>query len=437
MLLLPAVNETEAMNAIKTGVGVKKYLMIMSSFFIVSMYGMDLDSGVGLDKELQPYWSSMPLEVMVAVKNENEKDKKIVYHLGGSEPWCMPYSLRTVDPVNLTYVNQIDVDLTPDPVKPILLDPQFWHTSWRLCLDRVNTNDCFKKGGSNYGGNGGIFFDGINSNRLALVAQAGERKYGMYVLHQSPDNAGTVEHATYVQPIMQADGALSSIMLHREVNRCVRGIKNAHQNTDNPHVIAIDDICAKTDINEDASIPLETDGHLGLDTMPSPDKCVTVASLNTNFVLEKAIYLGKNNYLGLTEDGDLIFFWLDEHNQLKYAPQITGKTFKDIDVDETIKTESGFMPRVGLLATNGDVYLTDLRMGKSPILLYSRTLGYPDYIFRFFYDKEQCAVVYNKAMGGYDTFHVWPDNFNLLLACASFKYGQQKYGQSAMAIEEK
>jgi hypothetical protein len=172
---------------------------------------------------------------------------------------------------------------------------------------------------------------------------------------------------------------------------------------------------------------------------------VPVASLATNFVLRKAVYIGKNTYLGLTEEGDMISFCLNDQNQIEYAQQkCANKKFIDIDVDETIKTKTGFMPHIGLLAKNGDVYLTNLLMGEMPTLLYTGTLNNPDNIFRFFYDKGQCAVVYcdafrfgqsvvyGDANNCYDTFHVWHSNFNLVLACMSLKNSQE-----SMIKEEK
>jgi hypothetical protein len=152
-----------------------------------------------------------------------------------------------------------------------------------------------------------------------------------------------------------------------------------------------------------------------------------VASLATNFVLRKAVYIGKNTYLGLTEEGDMISFCLNNQKQIEYAQQkCANKKFKDIDVDETVKTKTGFMPHIGLLAKNGDVYLTNLLMGEMPTLLYIGTLNNPDNIFRFFYDKGQCAVVYRDAHNCYDTFHVWHSNFNLILAWVSLKNSQQQ-----------
>ncbi len=426
----------------------KKFLFIATAcIFVATIKSMQ-------DEELKSCWSLMSLEFMHAVKQKNiSSHEKVMYKFETfKEDLCISYSLRSIDPVNVTFEGQENVDLTPDPEKSIVLDPQFWPKRWCLCSKRANTNDHFRilmrpfadkieetyyqeiipiipvktwVYGPQY-----RLFEGINNHRLALFAISDAKLHQLCVFHQSSDNSGTVKPEAYTQPAMVQNGWLRSLLLHREMNRCVRGIKNAYDNVGKPHCITIGDICER--INKNTETLISTMWGL-----PSPHEHMLVASLATDFVLRKAIYLGKNTYLGLTEEGNLLSFWLDDQNQLGYAFQKTGKTFKDIDVDETVKTDSGFMPRVGLLAKNGDVYLTDLRMGKSPILLYSRTLGYPDYIFRFFYDKEQCAVVYNKAMGGYDTFHVWPDNFNLLLACASFKYGQQKYGQSAMAIEEK
>jgi hypothetical protein len=393
----------------------KRFLLITWSLFFMAARGMEQED---------PFLMScktLPLELFVAQKDEDIRNDKIMYSFGSvGSGWVMSYALRTISPVKATYESKTaEADLTPDQNVPILLDPQLWNqgTRWGLCLDSVNICDRFRINATSFRVET-LFFEGINNNRLALVAQSNKKQHKFYVLHQSPDNAGTVQHHTYVQPIVFGDGELRSLLLHREINRCVGGIKNAYTNIAMPHAIAIGDIHKKEDRSIDCGVPLETeDGHLSLLTLPAEDRYECIASLATNFVLRKAIYLGKNTYLGLTDEGDIISFWLNDGQLIEYAQQkCGGKKFKDIDVDETVKTESGFMPRIGLLACNGDVYLSDLCKGEKPILLYTRTLEEPDSIHRFFYDKGQCAVAY-KDGNSYDTFHVWPDGFNLALAC--------------------
>src|SRR5690348_16449461 len=103
-----------------------------------------------------------------------------------------------------------------------------------------------------------VCFDGINDNQLSLVAHANESRYKVYVLKQTDEN--TARNPKKLSPAIAGKDCLQSILLHRECDRCVLGIKFVKPTTGKIHRIDIKDV--------------------------SPCNSKLVASLVTNFVIK-------------------------------------------------------------------------------------------------------------------------------------------------------
>src|SRR5579859_7965963 len=126
----------------------RKLLIVMSCFFIISAQAMeDRYAAESFDSSVP--WNTLPIELMKAIQSEYVNCSTTIYKFRGDQP-LISYGLRSINPVNLTYSNETNINLKPTTVeKPILLDLQYWPTSnplffeSRLCLQSAVTNDYF------------------------------------------------------------------------------------------------------------------------------------------------------------------------------------------------------------------------------------------------------------------------------------------------------
>lgn len=123
-----------------------------------------------------------------------------------------------------------------------------------------------------------------------------------------------------------------------------------------------------------------------------------IARVNWDKHIEKTVYLGKKTYLGLTVQGELIVFWLTEDNIIQYAEQKCSFIIKDIAVDATVKSSTGFMPRIAFLEKSyGDLYITDISLLPGTSLEYVCRIPRVKNAERFMYDDGICSVVYGQS----------------------------------------
>lgn len=155
-----------------------------------------------------------------------------------------------------------------------------------------------------------------------------------------------------------------------------------------------------------------------------------VAGIHWDKNIKKTIFLDGEygTYLGLASDGSLISFWLADNNK----PVIEWKNqtlinynkekmpIKDIDADRSIKTTTGFMPRIAFLEKSGKLYVADLSyIGKT--LHYVCTIPDVEHSERLVYDNGICSVLYKEKMDG-ETEPIFTkavhfsDNFSLIYA---------------------
>ena len=292
-------------------------------------------------------------------------------------------------------------------------------------------------------------FDGTNSKQFNIMSISDEKKNFLYVLYRgrfliSDPNYATEIYEKYLvekdhcilQRIQTDSGRLTCLLLHPEDNICVRGIKNNYTDQDKPHCIQIGTLSCKE------RLYTETDGGTQQEIVPLHKVQFLynhVASCNTDFILKKAVYIGKDTHLGVTQDGQFISFWTDNYDCIHYAKQTcNNKQFKHIAVDRTYKTATGFMPRIALMSNKGELYLSDIQQHQTPTLYYARTLPDVKNIHRLIYEDGNCGTLYRIKTDFYkdddygiqcrvteDSMWTWPENIEMLQSCALLKKGLQ------------
>lgn len=129
-----------------------------------------------------------------------------------------------------------------------------------------------------------------------------------------------------------------------------------------------------------------------------------------NVLLRKTVDLGKNTYLGLTDQGILAVVWLQNDGTIACVMQKHASRFKDIAVDNSVKTEKGFKPHIACLTVDGELFVGDLLSFTQPMLFLLKQIPNHGDAFRLFYDQGKCGVLYKKKEGIYSDFLIWPSN---------------------------
>ena len=244
------------------------------------------------------------------------------------------------------------------------------------------------------------FFDGINSKRSALVGTIvasslpGQTKSIFFLLKQSFKGSGTTKHndTEKEKPFLCINGFLQSVLLHPDCNRIMYSVLHeGQQGSDQPENKYVLNVA---DISDDNS-------------------CMPVASQLLGVSITKAIFIGKDTYLARTDTGKLATIWLED-KKIQYAVHTGASAIKDIAVDNSYQTATGFKPRIAYVNNAGDVFVTDLKEFKKPTMLFNTKLEKPEKIFRLFYDKGQLAVLYRDDEGFFGDFIVWQDNLGPL-----------------------
>jgi hypothetical protein len=417
--------------------------MVFRDLFVLLLVGT-CGFSRGMDVEGESFLFRMPQDVQNLVLSHAWDGDKKCYPMyndkGDAEFLVIPYTLRSIDLMKKKYASTIK--LTDRQKKEILLNHQLWvsrnnYGEVRLYRDRADDDqyelDIAALNLPNWmttkeptrqdleelmdewlGDNEDqdedsqdvgprmhyqprTWFDGINNVNTALIGMCNlmalEPKSIFFLKRSSGGirsishtfNSRTIVHADKQSPFLQLDGVLKSVLLHPERNRvmCVvtqGGVSQLHIG----------------DVRDDNS-------YLSLD----------VQHFNKPFV--KAIYLGKNSYLALTDAGNLATVWLDEANKIQHRMHKQPLRIRDIAVDNSYQTKkTGFKPRIAYVNDGGEVFVTDLtEFGNSITMMHHSTVESPSTIFRLFYDKGQLAVLHCTEEG-YGDFIVWPDNLGPL-----------------------
>lgn len=114
---------------------------------------------------------------------------------------------------------------------------------------------------------------------------------------------------------------------------------------------------------------------------------------------------------------DLYSIWLDNDETIRYAkqkvcPQEETLMLKDIAVDNTITTKTGFHPKVALLTVEGNIYITHLSVGQCIIMYHLANTSCPPTIHSFYHHNGKIMTLRRNGM--YDDVTERPDNFEFL-----------------------
>ena len=86
------------------------------------------------------------------------------------------------------------------------------------------------------------------------------------------------------------------------------------------------------------------------------------------------------------------------------------KKIKDISVDTSVMTESGYYPKVAFLTWTGEIFVADLCECKKPTLFFVAQRDMHYYVRHFFYNAGRVFIVYNNSNGD---ICEWEDNSGL------------------------
>jgi hypothetical protein len=216
--------------------------------------------------------------------------------------------------------------------------------------------------------------------------------YELYLLSQSDDNAEAVDHEEALKPLRANEGFIHSVMLHPECNRILYSIdyKGTGCRLSSPYSISMTDVYD----NENAQ---------------------TITTL-LDVLIKKTVDLGKNTFIGLTNEGILAILWLQNDGTIACALQKHASKFKDIAVDNSVKTAKGFKPHIACLTVKGELLVGHLLAFKQPTIFSIKLLSNYEDVEKLFYDKGECGVLYNSTERGiqYSYFVTLPDNFEYL-----------------------
>jgi len=311
--------------------------------------------------------------------------------------YLFPY---TLSPAFVRYSDQytpLDTDLTnPQEDSEVLPHVQYWHNEQRLSEDIRKTDDIYKRvtDDAQYRT---LFFDGINTNNYAIYAVEFDdinkkTHHALYAMKQAKKFGDKRKRMRTHLPLRNgtAYGKVTSLMLENSRNRIMY---SHHREDENHHTLHIKYI-------------EKQQGLLGHTLIP-------IAERTSLLGFSKTINLGRDTYLGITQEGTLYCIWLDAKNSIHYAQQTFSdfpKKIKDIAVDMSVSTERGFYPKIALLTEMGEVFIVNLTEYKTPTLLPSRTLLDPDDIQHFYYRDGSLSVVYTTK----NEIISWKDNFEFL-----------------------
>lgn len=345
-------------------------------------------------------WPGLPQEVIKYI-GECNNVKSVSYSLdtrGAQEVSAFPW---TISPVLLKYcttATSIDKDLNnPEPNTQVLHNAQLWqkiHNNeihYRLSEDFRRTDDRFYT--QDEPKRSTWLFDGINALDTAVLCHQynadnyTQEYYKIFVLKQAGQRGKEVDHEQKIENIKK-EGLLRSLMLEYECNRIMYSV---HQTRESCYKLFVDYI------DEHSHMPIAT--------------CVTEK------LFVKTVPLGKDTYLGITDEGLLYSIWLDGKKNICSTPQTFSSSvmrFKDISVDRFFAAARGFYPRVAFLTHIGEMFVTDLDEFQKPTLLYVGKIDSIDTVKRFFYSQGKLLVF----DGEYATAYEYKDNFDILYGCA-------------------
>lgn len=256
-----------------------------------------------------------------------------------------------------------------------------------------------------YFGSDNFFFDGMNAkgNAVCGVANMNINAFILFGLKQLPERASGTYRNT-LSPQASWVGRITSLMIQ-----------------DNDRVVCCFDRCQN---GAELTGKQSKNENFGM-SICEISQCrgtQEIAVIHWGKKLKKTVFLGgkKGTYLGLTDDGSLLSFWLTEDKEIAHAEQKCAYPIKDIAVDNSVKSKTGFMPHIALLAESGDLYVTDLSLPGAVL----HCVGKPNvnYAGKLVYDEGNCSVIHKNSLNNtWFGMSTYPDNMSTIYTCALIK----------------
>jgi len=311
----------------------------------------------------------------------------------------------------------LDRDVTnPEPHERVLPSLSVWRyyampAKFRFAESGRRTNDAFCV--PSYSVFDRFVSDGMNQNDKAIFITSMAADFDLekhikklhfiYAITQSSDYGASSVHFD-VQPIVEGEGNIISLMLENERNRFVYTINN----------------------NDVFTLYIK---DLPEENCPWYTTCLPVAQLATDILFYSIKCLGNNTYLGLAE-GELYSIWLDDNKIIHYAKQKCCSQevllkLKNIAVDRTSVTPKGFHPKVALLTVEGNIYITHLCAHQQIIMYPLASCSFPLTDCRFYYHNSKIMAIkwnsYRSPDGSHYSITEWSDNFEFLYLSSLLK----------------
>jgi hypothetical protein len=430
----PILTEYEAMNNYLYGQPAKPKIVFPDAPLIPVVAKVYAASGnISDDKRVV-----LPKEVSKKIwgyATYNDTEQMYWLHpVSDDESLLISSTLRSIKPVKLMFMGGArPKDITAIPGQECLLDEQLWYgyfrghmPTLRLSKDTIGTEDVYmlpedykKRETVN------SIFDGINGQKRVICGLQGSAGFAVFDLKRSDkklkDGIDIFNHPDIKEPFYKNKNTLDAITLHPERNRFVLAGGNCSDDkTSEPYFITIGDLPRSSD-----------DEHT---------ENYALWSVREHF--KKIIFLGKNTYVGCMYDGRLATIAHNPENKAHgartidisvkkvslggYADKNAEDCFKDIAIDNSFQTPTGFKPHVAFLNHDGMIFVTDLRLKAKPTLMLMKdaskknTSGEIIVPSHLFYDEGKIGALYGSKDNVEREFLVWPDNPLLCLSSSSF-----------------
>jgi hypothetical protein len=119
------------------------------------------------------------------------------------------------------------------------------------------------------------------------------------------------------------------------------------------------------------------------------------------FSLKKIVYLGKETYLALNDNKEIVVFWQKnntiyiEVKKIFKFDLLEEDSFKDIAVDQTSVTATGFMPHTAFLNTTGQIFWCDLKSPGRITLYFIAQINADASICRLSLHNKEIGILFN------------------------------------------